>query len=74
MKLKPFIVFKEAGAKRDVENMNKEAEFRSKCVLACSKNAWINNDWTPKYIDSVVGSVAFRRRLLAWDTYECHVA
>ena len=28
---------------------------------------------TKVWVDSVVGAFAFNRRLLAWDSYECHM-
>lgn len=68
-KMKPFIVFKEA--KRDVEKLNKE--FHGKCVVASSSNGWMNSELTIKWIEEVLGSFSFARRLLAWDTYECHI-
>ena len=69
-KMKPFIVVK--GAKREVNEMAKE--FKSKCIIASSSNGWMNNDLTHNYIDAVLGAFSFRRRLFAWDTYECHLA
>ena len=68
-KLKPMIVFK--GAKREVDILAKE--FRGKCVIASSPNAWMNTDLTHQYINSVLGAFCFKRRLLAWDTYQCHL-
>ena len=37
-KMKPMIVFE--GGKREVKKLNEE--FRSKCVIASSGNAWMN--------------------------------
>ena len=68
-KLQPMIVFK--GAKREVETLNKE--FRGRCVVASSVNAWMDTPLTHVWIDNVVGAFSFRRRLLAWDSYECHI-
>ena len=65
--MKPFIVFKRA--KRDVHEIAKE--LRNKCIIASSCNGWMNNDLTHNYVNSVHGSLSFKRRLLAWDTYEC---
>ena len=72
-KLKPFIVFKERGAKRDIEAMQKDKEFRGKFVLATSSNAWMTAETTEQYVNAVIGGLAFKRRLLAWDTYACHL-
>ena len=68
-KMKPFIVFK--GAKREVEALNKE--FSGKCVVASSPNGWMNSELTSKWINNVLGTFSFGRRLLAWDTYTCHI-
>ena len=68
-KMKPFIVFK--GAKREVHELAKE--FKSKCIIASSSNGWMDNDLTNNYINSVLGAFSFRRRMLTWDTYECHL-
>eukprot|EP00794_Sanderia_malayensis_P013386 gene13386-14759_t len=69
VKLKPFIVFK--GAKQETEAMKKE--FQHKCVVATSSNGWMDTDLTLTWINSVLGQFSFHRRLLAWDTYECHL-
>lgn len=68
-KLKPFIVFK--GAKREVEKLNKE--FSGKCVVASSVNGWMDTELTSEWIDKVLGTFSFGKRLLAWDTYSCHI-
>ena len=68
-KLKPFIVFK--GGKRDVEKLKKE--YGNKCVVASSTNGWMDTDLTLSWANFVLGQFSFRRRLLAWDTYECHL-
>lgn len=33
----------------------------------------MNFDMTHIFIDSVLRAFSFKRRLLAWDTYECHL-
>ena len=43
-KLKPFVVFR--GAKREVAARN--GEFKNKCVVATSTNAWMNEELTLK--------------------------
>ena len=68
-KLKPFIVFK--GAKREVETLNQE--FRGKCILASFENGWMNTPLTLERVQKVLGSFSFTQRLLAWDSYECHM-
>ena len=73
MKLKPYIVFKEKGPLRKIEAMKKDPEFRGKCVLATSGNAWMNEATTQEFVDKVIGGMSFGRRLLAWDTYACYL-
>ena len=60
-KMKPFIVFKDAG--REVEKLNKE--FSSKCVIASSSNAWINTELTHKKIEKYLDTFSFGRRWFA---------
>ena len=68
-KLKLFIVFR--GAKRETKALDEE--FRSKCVVQTSANAWMNEELTHAWVQRVLGSFSFNRRLLAWDSYECHM-
>ena len=68
-KLKPFIVFR--AAKRETKKLNED--FRHKCVVTTSSNAWMNEELTLNWVKSVLGAFSFNRRLLAWDSYECHM-
>ena len=68
-KLKPMIVFK--GAKREVAALHQE--FKSQAYIASSSNAWMNTELTNQWVNYVLGSFAFNRRILAWDSYECHM-
>lgn len=68
-KLKPMIVFK--GAVRETKVLSEE--FKSKAVIASSPNAWMNTELTHVWVDKVLGTFSFQRRLLAWDSYECHI-
>ena len=68
-KLKPFIVFR--AAKRETKKLNED--FRHKCVETTSSNTWMNEELTLNWVKSVLGAFSFNRRLLAWDSYECHM-
>ena len=68
-KLKPFIVFK--NAKRETKALSEE--FKTRCVIVSSSNGWMNDDLTMEYTKKVLGTFSFGRRLLAWDSYECHM-
>lgn len=68
-KLRPMTVFK--GAKRELEALNKE--FKNRCVISSSVNGWIDAPLKKVWVSTVVGSFSFKRRLLVWDFYECHI-
>ena len=68
-KLKPMVVFK--GAKRESAALNEE--FKRRAVVATSVNGWMDTELTRTWINSVLGAFSFNRRLLAWDSYECHL-
>lgn len=67
--MKPFIVFR--GVKRETKKLNED--YKHKCVIATSSNAWMNEELTLNWVKSVLGAFSFNRRLLAWDSYECHM-
>ena len=64
-RLKPMVVFK--GGKREVAKLKEE--FQHRAIVATSANTELTKVW----VDSVVGAFAFNRRLLAWDSHECHM-
>lgn len=68
-KLKPMVVFK--GGKPEVAVLKQE--FQHRAVVATSANGWMDTELTKVWVDSVLGAFAFNRRLLAWDSYECHI-
>ena len=67
-KLKPYIVFK--GAVRDVKAMQSIPGV----IIASSKNGWFNDDLTKDWLQRAVGKFHFGPRLLAWDSYRCHIS
>ena len=68
-KLKHMIVFK--GAKREVAVLHQE--FKSKAYIASSSNAWMTTELTNEWVNNVLGSFAFARHQLVWNSYECHM-
>ena len=68
-KLKLFVVFR--AAKRESKSLDEE--FKSRCLGKSSGNAWMNEELTTIWIKRVLGTFSFNRRLLAWDSYECHM-
>ena len=67
--LKPFIVFK--GAKREAVWLNNE--FRGRCVVASSPDGWMNTELTLQFNMNILGLSSFGKRLLAWESFECHI-
>ena len=65
-KLSPFIVFK---GKRVDKGLQKVIAV----MCASSGNGWINEDLTHTWLNKVWGALAFSRRLLCWDAYQCHI-
>ena len=68
-KLKLMIAFK--GAVRETKILS--LEFKGQAVIASSPNGWMDTDLTHVWVDNVLGAFSFHRRLLAWDSYECHI-
>ena len=68
-KARVSVVF--TGAKREVAALKQE--FQHRAVVASSANGWMDTELTKIWVDSVLGSFAFNGRLLAWDSYECHM-
>ena len=48
-------------------------EFKSQAYIAGSVNAWMTTELTNEWVNHILGSFAFGRRQLAWDSYECHM-
>ena len=67
--MKPFIVF--PGAKRESKALNDES--KTKCVVASSINGWMSEELTVSLVKGVLGQFSFTRRMLAWDSFRCHV-
>lgn len=66
-KLKPFVVLKR---KRPLVELEKQFPG---IVIAYSENGWMNESLTAEYLRRVIGSFYFKRRLLVWDSYRCHI-
>ena len=68
-KWRPFIVF--PGAKRETKLLNEE--FKAKCVVASSSNGKMIEELTFDWVRSVLENSSFTWRILAWDSFKCHV-
>ena len=68
-RLKPFNVFR--GVKRESKALHDK--FNRKCSVASSANGWMNEDLTLRCCNEILGKFSFRKRLLAWDSYEAYL-
>ena len=68
-KLLPYIIFKGKGKTAE----DKELKARRDIVVSYSDNGWFNSDLTVDWLKRVMGTFAFVRRLLIWDSYRCHL-
>ena len=59
------------GAIRECKAL--QNNFKGHCIITSSANGWMNTEITLDWMNKVVGSLAFRQRVLAWDTYTCHM-
>ena len=69
-KLKLFIIFKGARGKTAAL----KEEFKKCCIVGSSPNAWMNEELILQFLRKVLGIFSFKKRLLAWDTFEAHMA
>ena len=68
-KLKSFVVYH--AAKRESKSLDEE--FESRWVVNKFGNAQMNEELITICVKQVLGDFWFNRRLLAWDSYECHM-
>ncbi len=66
-KLKPLIVFKDAGS--DVLTL--AAEFRGQVHVLCTKSGWMDQEATLEYLNCTFGHGSYKT-LLVWDSFRCH--
>lgn len=69
VKLKPFVVFKGKGTR-----LLKTLKSIPGIVVKFSQNGWMNDSLTIEYLHTIIGSMAFSKRLLVWDAYRCHTS
>jgi hypothetical protein len=71
VKFKPYVVF--LGGSRKVKELNATKRLSGN-IVTCSVNGWMNDDLTKDYLQRVIGKLAFKRRILVWDAYRCHLS
>ena len=68
-KLKPCVVFRATkGGSKSLDE-----EFESCCVCKSYGNAQIYEEPITIWVKQGLGKFSFNRRLLTWDSYECHM-
>jgi len=70
-KLKPYVVF--CGGSRKLKQLNDSGQL-SGVIATTSVNGWMNDDLTADYLRRIIGKLAFRKRMLVWDAYRCHLS
>ena len=66
----PFIISKGKGKTAE----DRELKARRDIHVVFSDNGWFNDSLTIEWLQRVLGSLAFRQRLLIWDSYRCHLS
>ena len=68
-RLELFMILKEA--KRESKALH--GEFHRQCSVASTANGWMNEELTLRWCNNILGHFSFRKRLLAWNSYEAHL-
>jgi len=71
VKLKPYVVF--FGGSRKVKELH-ETKQLSGTIATSSVNGWMNDELTIDYLQRILGKLAFKKRILVWDAYRCHLS
>lgn len=71
MKLKPYVVF--SGGCRKVKELTDKRQLSGN-IVSTSKNGWMNDNLTKDYLRRVLSKLYFKRRILVWDAYRCHLS
>jgi Tc5 transposase DNA-binding domain/DDE superfamily endonuclease len=71
-KFKPYVVF--FGGARKVKQLYDSKKIVAGTIATSSVNGWMNDELTADYLQKVLGKLAFRKRILVWDAYRCHLS
>ena len=61
------------GGSRKVKELNEQKRL-SGCIATTSVNGWMNDDLTADYLRRVISRLAFKKRILVWNAYRCHLS
>lgn len=68
-KCTPYVLL---DRKRPVPEVVKE--FKGKLILVWCEKVWMDDELTGKYLDNIFGHAIFKKRLLVWDAFRCHIS
>jgi len=68
-KCRPYILLKN---KRPIKEI--VTKFKNTLHLCWAGRSFFNDDLTSEFLQKIVGSSMFGKRLLAWDSYRCHIS
>ena len=66
-KCRPYILLKN-------KQLIKEIKFKNMLHLCWAGRSFLNNNLTSEFLQKIVDSSMFGKRLLAWDSYRCHIS
>lgn len=68
-KCRPFVLL--PRKRPDLKVVNK---FKNKLELCWGGTTWMNDELTSDYLQKIIGPSFFGKRLLAWDSFRCHIS
>lgn len=68
-KCRPFVLL---NRKRPDPSIEKR--FKNELNLVWSGKTWFDDELTSLYLDRTFGSMSFKKRLLVWDSFRCHIS
>lgn len=68
-KCRPYILLKNKRPIKEIVTM-----FKNKLHLCWAGRSFFNDELTSEYLQIIIGSAMFGKRLLAWDSYRCHIS
>ena len=68
-KLRPFILLPRIRPDKAIEK-----KFNNKLQLCWAGKTFFNDELTAEYLGKIIGPPLFGKRLLAWDSYRCHIS
>lgn len=51
-----------------------QREIQEQLYLCWAGTTWMNDECTSSYLQNIIGQSFFGKRLLAWDSFRCHIS